>query len=97
MKPRKPRDMKKALSKKGFVQDSSVDHHEYYYLWVDGKKSAIYTYFSHGKNSKEYDKRLMGQVKRQLRFKNSNDMDDLFDCPLDHKGYVALLNDSDEL
>ncbi|MGE8535157.1 MAG: hypothetical protein ACN6OJ_11295 [Chryseobacterium sp.] len=49
MKARKVKDLMKVLKKKGFELNPEKDHHNFYYLMVDGKKSSIYTYFSHGK------------------------------------------------
>jgi hypothetical protein len=94
MQPRKTRDLKSALEKKGFTASSNKDkkHHDYYFLYVDGKKSHIYTYFSHGQS--EYNSFLMAQIKKQLKFPTANDAEDFFDCPLTKEKYIEKLIDS---
>lgn len=89
MKPRKTKSLQQVLQQKGFVLNPEKDHHQFYSLYVDGKKQAVYTYLSHG--LKEYSKNLMGQIKRQLSFTNSSEADDFFDCPMSAEQYVAML------
>ena len=88
MKVRAVKKMKKVLRNKGFVVNPEKDHHEYYVLEVDGKLERINTYFSHGK--KEYGRALMGEMKKQLKFENSKQLDDFFDCPMSKEDYVLL-------
>jgi len=92
MKVRKTKEIKSALQKKGFVLEPSKDHYDFYYLKVDGKKHAIYTYLSHG--IKEYNTSLMAQIKRQLRFRDTQKADNFFDCPLSAEEYVQMLRDN---
>jgi len=95
MKVRKTKEIKAALQKKGFVLDPSKDHHEFYYLKVDGKKHAIYTYLSHG--LKEYNVQLMAQIKKQLKFRDAQKADDFFDCPLSANDYVQMLKGNGDI
>ena len=67
MKPRKTKDIQKVLLRKGFILEPEIDHHQFYFLQIDCIKQAIKTYFSHGK--KEYDKCLIGFIKKQLKFR----------------------------
>jgi hypothetical protein len=96
MKARKPHDMVKVLSKKGFEPITSA-HHDYYYLTIDGMVTDIYTYFSRGKDSTEYGKKLMGMIKKQLRFENARDMDNFFECTLTLEKYIANLREANEI
>lgn len=89
MKLRKTKDIQKVLEKKGFILDPEKDHHQFYYLLIDGKKQAIKTYFSHGK--KECDKFLMSQIKKQLKFRETEKAEDFFDCPMTKEQYVEML------
>lgn len=91
MKPRKTKDLKKTLKKKGFTLDPEKDHHQFYYLFVDGKKHSVYTYLSHG--SKEYGRSLMSQIKKQLKFNESSEAERFFDCPMSKEEYIKLLVD----
>lgn len=95
MKPRKSKDIQKVLEKKGFILEPEKDHHQFYYLLIDGKKQAIKTYLSHGK--KEYDKFLMNQIKKQLKFKETEKAEDFFDCPMTKEQYVEMLLDLGEI
>jgi len=91
MKPRKTKYLKKVLKKKSFQSFPEKNHHQFYYLVVDGKKESVYTYFSHGKS--EYDKKLMGAIKHQLKFPTSKDAENYFDCPMSGDQYVELLRE----
>jgi len=65
------------------------DHHQFYYLKIDGKKQNIYTYFSHGK--RDYDKSLMSSIKKQLKFTETKLAADFFDCPMTAEQYIQML------
>lgn len=92
MKPRKTKDIQKVLEKKGFSIIPEKNHHQYYVLVIDGIKQAVRTYFSHGK--KEYNSFLMGQIKKELKFLDSNKAEDFFDCPLTKEMYVKMLKEN---
>ena len=89
MKNRKVKDLQRVLQKKGFALYPEKEHHQFYYLVVDGKKTAVKTYFSHG--LKEYGDNLMQLIKKQLRFSTTRQAEDFFDCPMTAEQYVALL------
>ena len=95
MKVRKTKEIKKILLQKGFISEPSKDHHEFYYLEVDGKKHAVYTYLSHG--MKEYSVSLMMQIKKQLKFRVAKKADDFFDCPLSAEEYIQMLKENGDL
>jgi predicted RNA binding protein YcfA (HicA-like mRNA interferase family) len=95
MRPRKPIEIVQCLAKKGFELSKTKAHHQFYYLILDGKKHSIYTYVSHGK--KEYDKKLMGEVKKQLKFRETDKAEDFFDCPMSGKDYVEMLKEFKEI
>jgi hypothetical protein len=95
MRPRNTKDIQKVLLKKGFVLEPEKDHHQFYYLLIDGKKQAIKTYLSHGK--REYDQPLMNQIKKQLKFRETEKAEDFFDCPMSKDQYVEMLIDLGEI
>lgn len=95
MRPRKTKEIIKVLKQKGFIINPKKDHHIFFYLFVNGKKHSIHTYFSHGKN--EYDSSLMGKIKNQLKFKDSVIAERFFDCPLSEDDYIKMLIENDEL
>lgn len=95
MKVRKSKDIQKVLIKKGFQNTKQKDHHNYYHLIIDGKKQIIYTYFSHSLN--QYDKNLMGEIKKQLRFKDSQKAEDFFDCTFSGDQYIEMLRENKDI
>lgn len=95
MKVRKVKDLVKTLKKKGFELYPEKDHHKFYYLIVDGKKTSINTYISHG--ASEYGDTLMQMVKKQLRFQNTRTAEDFFDCPLTMDKYIKILKEQGDI
>lgn len=95
MKPRKAKDIVRVLQLKGFAKHPEKDHHQYYFLMVNGKRTHIKTYFSNG--GTECDSYLMGQIKKQLKFDNSKKADDFFDCPMSAAEYIDMLTSAGNL
>ncbi len=62
---------------------------------MGGKKHDVYTYFSHGE--KEYGTKLMGRVKKQLKFTETAKAEDFFDCPMSAAMYLAMLRENGDL
>ena len=62
--------------------------HTFFHLWVDGKKTRVYTKVSHGE--KEIPDNLLGAMARQLNL-NKKQFLELVDCPLTHDAYVTTL------
>jgi hypothetical protein len=91
MKVRKAKDLQKVLSKKGFVYYPKKDHHQFYYLEIDGVKQNVYTYFSYGLN--EYGSSLMAKLKKQLKFTETDKAEDFFDCLMSKEQYIEMLTD----
>ncbi len=94
MRNRKAKDIQAVLARKGF-QQSAKSHHLYYSLYVNGKKTGVFTYFSHG--PKEYGAALMNQVRKQLKFASTDDAERFFDCPMSEQEYIKLLRDQNVL
>lgn len=92
MKPRKTKELKSVLLKKGFVEVTNKKRHQFVQFFVEGKKTSIRTMFSHG--LKEYSPNLMGKIKNQLRFENAEMAEDFFDCPMSEDDYVKMLIDN---
>jgi len=95
MRTRKTKDLQRILQVKGFALYPEKAHHQFYYLVVDGKKTAVKTYFSHG--LKEYGDTLMQLIKKQLKFPQARQAEDFFDCPMTGEMYVALLRKAGNL
>lgn len=79
----KTRDIRAALTTKGFIEDPSRDH-----IWLnyvpEGKKTRIRTKISHGKDS--IGDPLISAMAKQTKI-NKNDFVDLVSCTLSGKEY----------
>jgi len=84
--PRPARDVMAGLAKKGFSKKEN--DHTFLHLWVDDKKTRVYTKVSHGE--KEIPDNLLGAMARQLNL-NKKQFLDLVDCPLTLDAYVTTL------
>ncbi|WP_240374128.1 type II toxin-antitoxin system HicA family toxin [Bacillus piscicola] len=92
MTVRKTKDIRKALTDKGFKESNS--RHKRFILYVNNKKTTVRTVISHGK--KEYSNTLLSAMSKQLRLSNE-ELLDLIDCPLTYESYIALLYDRNEI
>ena len=86
--PRDARKVKKALGKKGFEKKES--HHTFFHLYVNRKKTAIFTKISHGAH--DIGDNLLSLMARQLKI-SPRQFRDLIDCPLEAKEYIQVLRD----
>ena len=85
----KTEKIKAALTSKGFVKEERSKH-TFYFLVVDGKKTAIHTKLSRG--SKEYSNKLLSFMRKQLGFDKMRDLKDFIKCPISEDEYVKILN-----
>lgn len=92
---RKTKDLIKVLKKKGFKLHPEKNDHNFYFLIVDGKKTSVNTFFSHGKT--EYGDQLMQIVKKQLKFQNTKTAEEFFNCPLTKEQYIILLREQGDI
>jgi len=62
--------------------------HTFYHLYVNGKKTIVFTKISHGE--KEIGDRLLALMARQVKL-NRKQFADLIECPLSYDDYVKHL------
>lgn len=86
--PRKSREVKAALQRKGF-DASDGDHVFLTYITTAGLRTAIMTKVSHG-GSHDIGDSLLAQMARQCKL-NKPMFLQLVDCPLDRQTYEAEL------
>ncbi len=79
----------KSLLSKGF-RISENDHHNFRFYYR-GKITSIRTKLSHGSNYKTYGDILIGQIKKQLKFRNTKEKMDFLRCSLSEEEYIAIL------
>jgi len=90
-----PRDLvKENLPKKGF-QELGGDH-EFYHLFVDGKKTAIFTKVSRGSKYKILGNDLVLSMAKQCKL-TTGDFRKLVECTLSHSAYLDKLKESGHL
>lgn len=93
---RQVKDIISVLKKKGFELNPEKDHHQYYFLFdKDGKKTHIYTYISNGES--ECNNFILGQIKKQLKFKERDNFEKFLNCPMSYEMYLRMLTEDEEL
>lgn len=88
----KTKDIESALSKKGFQVHQSK--HKIYILYVNGKKTNVRTFVSHG--IKEYGKTLISKMRNQL-YLSREEFDDLVSCPLTEEKLLEIYIDRNKI
>ena len=78
-----------SLKQKGFVQDNK--EHRRFYLYIDGLKTTVRTYTSHG--GREIDDSLLSLMRRELRLQTNRQARDLLICPMTGESYVQWLRE----
>lgn len=92
MTSRKVHDVSANMCKKGF-RKTETDHTKFH-LYVDGKKTAIYTKISHGEV--EIHETLIKAMARQLRLSKIQFLA-LVDCKIDGDDYLSILREKGDL
>jgi hypothetical protein len=85
--PQKARDVKKALTRKGFEESKGRDHHVYFLIY-NGRKTNIATKISH--NCSDINDSLCSIMARQMRLRNL-DFNRFVDCSLKLERYIEML------
>lgn len=88
----KTKDIESALGKKGFQVHKSK--HKIYILYVNGKKTNVRTFVSHG--IKEYGKTLVSKMRNQL-YLSREEFDDLVSCPLTEEKLLEIYMERDKI
>lgn len=86
--PRAKKDVKKVLLKKGFTLLPGRDH-EYFYVYRNGKKTAVNTKISRG-SKKDIPEGLLKTMMNQIRLEK-NDFERYFNCTMSHEEYIEYL------
>lgn len=80
----------KGLCAKGFQEDAKHDH-RIFRLYVENKKTGIYTKISHGKS--EYGDQLISLMARELYMENSRYFLNYIHCDISYKQYIETLKE----
>ena len=85
--PLKVRDVKKALTIKGFREEKR--DHWYYLFYHNGKKTNIYTKISY--NQTDISKPLCSAMARQMKLAGNSEFEKFVECNLSGEKYLQLL------
>ncbi len=86
----KTKKIAKGLCAKGFQEDAKHDH-RIFRLYVENKKTGIYTKISHGKS--EYGDQLISLMARELNMENKSYFLKFIDCDVSYEQYIKTLKE----
>ena len=86
--PRKTLTVVENLQRKGFRKRQGGD--KYFHLFVAGKKTAVYTFVSHGE--REIHDGLLSQMAKQTKLAKKEFLE-LVDCPMTEARYLEMLRE----
>ncbi len=89
MPTHKTRKIVSSLTKKGFYPKKGRSKHIKYTLFVEGKKTSIFTWISHGLD--EYEDKLLNAMRKELHLETSQELEALIECPMSGEALVSLL------
>jgi hypothetical protein len=90
--PRKKRDVKNILLKKGYIQTNHSYDHDTFWLEVDGKKTTITTKISFSGGNDISDS-LLGSMKREMCFDSKINFERYFNCDMGRDEYISNLKE----
>jgi len=85
----KTRKIVSSLKKKGFNPKKGKSKHIKYTLYVNGKKTSIFTWVSHGLD--EYNDQLLNAMRKELSLESNQELNDLIECPMSAEALISLL------
>ncbi len=88
--PRTKKDVKRILLKKGFSEVPG--DHEYFYIYRNGKKTAINTKISRG-SQKDIPDGLLKTMMKQIRLEK-DDFERYMNCTMSCEEYIKYLLDN---
>lgn len=90
--PRLKKDVEKALQKKGFTLETKRDHN-YYFLYIDNKKTPVNTKVSHGSN-KDISDSLLSLMRREMHLPKK-EFDEYMNCTFSKEEYINHLKENE--
>lgn len=85
----KTRKIVSSLTKKGFNPKKGKSKHIKYTLYINGKKTSIFTWVSHGLD--EYNDQLLNAMRKELSLESNQELNDLIECPMSAEALILLL------
>ena len=85
---------RKSLLDKGFRRPEGNRDHSYFFLYVNGKKKAIFAKISHGAKAKEIGAYILGKMRKTLKLGSNQQATDLLTCDMEARDYLAYLHEA---
>lgn len=92
--PRATKDVERILSKKGFTKEKGRDHN-YYFLYINGKKTRINTKTSRGSH-KDISDGLLGKIRREIKLP-AKEFEAYLNCTFSKDDYLNFLIQKGEI
>ena len=89
--PRPKRKVESILQKKGFKLVSKDRDHDYFFVYINNKKTAVNTKVSRG-SKKDIPDGLLSAMRREMNLEK-NDFERYFNCTMTGEEYIAYLKE----
>ena len=84
-------DFEAALKRKGFRHERNTTD-RLFYLWVDDKRTSVWTKVSQGRSEDIGDGMLLTRIKQQMHL-SKTELHDFVRCPLSYDAYLQRLRE----
>ncbi len=88
--PRKHREVRSGLEKKGFSVEDGRKHIHFVYVDLQGRTTTARTMISHDASGADIDDRLLGKMAQQVGLDRRRFLD-LIDCPLTQQKFDEII------
>jgi hypothetical protein len=92
--PRKHRDVRTGLEKKGFSVEESRKHIHFVYVDLQGRTTTARTMISHGASGADIDDRLLGRMAQQVGLEKRRFLE-LIDCPMTQQAFDEIITEQE--
>lgn len=89
--PLKKREVEGGLERKGFEKTKETHHIYFRYVTMDGVRTSIQTYTSHGSSGKEIGNKIISHMARQCSL-STRQFRELISCELSRESYEQVLD-----
>lgn len=80
--------LRKQLNRKGFEQKSGKQDHITYFLHINGRKTSVFVFWSHG--DRELSEGIQGYIRREMHL-TKKQFDSFVDCSLGKNQYAEII------
>ncbi len=95
MPVRTAREVISSLISKGF--EKSNNDHKKFILYINNKKTNIWTKVSHGKKSNDLGSFILSSIKKQIKLDTTSQLLELVDCTMSGSDYLEILKQNQKI